>query len=85
MTTKEFVRTLDKQLRDKPHTATDFLKTYTSLLDDYAYAGGDDDEFGKLEKQLTHVLGMLIYYREACKILGYEGDPRELVNEYEGK
>jgi len=86
MNTKELVKTFDKELRHRSgNNITDFLKTYTKVLSPYAYSGGSDDEFGTLEKQITHVLGMMVYYREACKILGYEDDPRNLVWEHEEK
>ena len=43
----------------------------------------------ELEKTITHVLGMMIYYKRFCELNGFEGsdgdssDPRDLVWEVE--
>jgi len=41
----------------------------------------------EFEKEITHVLGMYIYYRRFCEILGFAGidefDPRDFVWKFE--
>ena len=91
--TKETVRELDLNLRHKSGMTSDkFISQYCEVFRKYAYAT-TDDSLNEFEKEITHVLGMLIYYRRFCEILGCHGedgtfnsfDPRDFVWEFEDK
>jgi len=85
--TKETVAKLDLNLRHKSGMTGDkFIAEYCKVFRKYACATRDDS-LNELEKEITHVLGMLIYYRRFCEILGFSGidefDPREFVWRFE--
>ena len=87
-TTKQKVRKLDKYLRDKPGMTSDkFIAEYCPVLAEHAYAT-HDGSLNEMEKTLTHVVGMLIYYKRFAEIMGFRSedfDPRNVVNTYEEK
>lgn len=86
--TKDRVRKLDRNLRHKSDTtAAQFIEEYCKLLRDHAYATADGS-LNEMEKTLTHVVGMLIYYQRFTEIMGFSTgvdgfDPRDFVNEFE--
>ena len=88
MKTRDKVEKLDKYLRDKSGvTANDFISTYCLVLAEHAYATRDGS-INEMEKTLTHVVGMYMYYKRFAEIMGFgdkeEGfDPRDFVNAYE--
>lgn len=89
MNTKEKVKKLDKHLRDMSGiTASDFIAQYCPVLAEYAYATRDNS-LNEMEKTLTHVLGMLIYYRRFTEIMGFFYDDgfnvRDVVDTFEEK
>jgi len=82
-TTRERVRKLDRNLRHKSGiTANDFVSVYCPVLATHAYATRDSS-INEMEKTLTHVLGMYIYHKRFCEILGFDTDPRKFVNAFE--
>lgn len=85
--TKELVNKLDLNLRHKSGmTSNEFISKYCEVFRKYAYATRDDS-LNEFEKEITHVLGMLIYYKRFCEILGFAGidefDPRDFVWKFE--
>ena len=81
--TKEKVGKLDLNLRHESGvTSEEFISKYCEVFSKYAFATRDGS-LNEFEKEITHVLGMYIYYRRFCEILGFadinEFDPREYV------
>ena len=91
MRTREFVAKLNLNLRDKPGiSAGEFIERYCDVFSKYAYATRDGS-LNEFEKEITHVLGMMIYYKRFCEIMGFRGeggkdfDPRYFVWAFESK
>lgn len=91
MNTKEKVDKLDLNLRHKTGmNSNKFIEEYCKVFSHYAYATRDGS-LNEFEKEIVHVLGMLIYYKRFCEIMGFvdEGevnfDPRMTVWKYEEK
>lgn len=86
--TRDIVKDLDLNLRNKSGMdSSTFISEYCKIFRNYAYAT-KDDSLNEFEKEITHVLGMMIYYKRLCEILGFtdekEGfDPRDFVWAYE--
>ncbi len=84
-TTQDLVKSLDAGLRHKNDMTQDrFVSHYCKLFAKHAYATRDES-WNELEKTITHVLGMMIYYKRFCELKGFKGsdgdcfDPRDQV------
>ena len=83
MNTKQKVAQLDAGLRHKFGVEQrKFVEHYCRVFREHAYAT-PDDSWNEFEKLIAHVLGMKMYYRKALDIIGFEGDVRDFVDEYE--
>jgi len=89
MKTKDIVAKLDKGLRHKSGVKqADFVTHYCKIFSNHAYATSDGS-WNEFEKTITHVLGMMLYYKRFCEIMGFKGvdgdgfDPRDFVQSFE--
>lgn len=88
--TRDVVKDLDLNLRHKSGMdSSTFISEYCKIFRKYAHAT-QDDSLNEFEKEITHVLGMMIYYKRLCEILGFTDekerfDPRDFVWVFEDR
>ena len=86
MKTKEIVKGLDKGLRHRSGISDQArVEAYCKVFRVHAYAT-NDDSWNELEKLITHVLGMNLYYKRFMEIIGMKTlDPRDVVWDFEDR